>query len=754
MGFAFNPFTGTLDNTGPSSSPGGADTNVQYNDGGVFGGDANNTWNKTTKLATYSQSALAATTAVSHRLVNTTAAVTGSRIQVSPATQWRANGWRTTGAGSSRTVDFNAYSVPATGTNEVLGEWRLDYSLNGATAARGLQYFTNVVDGTSISLFRANGLTEITANNSSTIDTLQNLDIVNTSGNRTHLTMTFGSTIRWGVTNDGTGNTTYQTAGSSPLHNFHVGSSITSQSLVAQIYSSGIYCSLNGYFGQTVTAGQPDTSVQSTLSTYGSLAVKGTLVTNSSYTLAQTETFVYVDPSQANVCTGTPPACSTYGTESPCNARSGVGCSWYAGDACSAFNGTDSSTCLSGHTGCTWEETSCGPAGNNTDSTTCEGQDDTYGGSCFWDTSLCPSLGASQGTCEAQTGCTWNFSDCTTFNGNSQGTCEGNIGCTWTGAACSAFDGTDQSTCETGHTGCTWDGGTNTCNGVYDEASTCSGQYDTSCTGDICTGTFATGNCTGTYNAFCQGTANCNNLTDDGSTACNAESGCAWTVGITVTLPTTANASRGTTGRVYSILHVGETGTVNIVGQSGQPIFQYTNLPLLKKGDKVLLHNQNITFQCSIFVASGTCTAQTGCTWRDCPAFGDQSSCDGAGCAWDGENNVCTGGTSCVGTYSNGAHWYAHSLERGLNYVAKTANYTVTSIDDIIDCTSGTFTLTLPSAPLNNGKQYTLKNTGTGVITLNTTSSQTIDGVASGVMTLTTGDSITIMSNNSNWVVV
>jgi hypothetical protein len=53
---------------------------------------------------------------------------------------------------------------------------------------------------------------------------------------------------------------------------------------------------------------------------------------------------------------------------------------------------------------------------------------------------------------------------------------------------------------------------------------------------------------------------------------------------------------------------------------------------------------------------------------------------------------------------------------------------------------------------LNNGKTYYLKNTGAGVITLNTTGGQTIDGNASGVLTLTAGQSTTVVSNNSNWI--
>jgi hypothetical protein len=268
----------------------------------------------------------------------------------------------------------------------------------------------------------------------------------------------------------------------------------------------------------------------------------------------------------------------------------------------------------------------------------------------------------------------------------------------------------------------------------------------------LCAGNYNNGTCSGTYGAYCQGGSNCNNATDDGSSACNSEPGCAWTVGITVTLPSTTNANRNGTGRVYSIVHIGQTGTVNIIGQTGEPIFQYTTLSLLKKGDKVLLHNQNIIFQCSMFTTSTPCSAQIGCTWRNCHSFGDQASCDGAGCAWDGIDNVCTGGTSCVGTYSNGAHWYAHSLERGLSYVEKTANYTISSIDDIVNCTTNSFSITLPSASLNNGKKYEIKNSGAGTITMDTTGGQTIDGNASGVLTIAAGSQMSVVSNNTNWI--
>ncbi len=56
MAYKFNPFTGTLDDVGSggggSTSPGGSNTQVQFNDGGAFGGDSGLTFNKTTNLLT------------------------------------------------------------------------------------------------------------------------------------------------------------------------------------------------------------------------------------------------------------------------------------------------------------------------------------------------------------------------------------------------------------------------------------------------------------------------------------------------------------------------------------------------------------------------------------------------------------------------------------------------------------------------------------------------------------------------------
>ena len=52
MGYKFNPLTGNLDDAGSGGSPGGSNTQIQFNDAGAFGGDVDLTWNKTTNVMT------------------------------------------------------------------------------------------------------------------------------------------------------------------------------------------------------------------------------------------------------------------------------------------------------------------------------------------------------------------------------------------------------------------------------------------------------------------------------------------------------------------------------------------------------------------------------------------------------------------------------------------------------------------------------------------------------------------------------
>jgi hypothetical protein len=77
--------------------------------------------------------------------------------------------------------------------------------------------------------------------------------------------------------------------------------------------------------------------------------------------------------------------------------------------------------------------------------------------------------------------------------------------------------------------------------------------------------------------------------------------------------------------------------------------------------------------------------------------------------------------------------------------------YTVGVNDYLIDVTGNTITVTLPTAVGVNGKNYVIKNRGTGVVTVSTTSSQTIDGANS--KSLNNNDSIEVISDGSNWII-
>lgn len=86
------------------------------------------------------------------------------------------------------------------------------------------------------------------------------------------------------------------------------------------------------------------------------------------------------------------------------------------------------------------------------------------------------------------------------------------------------------------------------------------------------------------------------------------------------------------------------------------------------------------------------------------------------------------------------------------NYTAKTTTYTVTSDDYTVDCTTGTFTVTLPTAVGITGKVFVIKNSGSGVITVDGDGSETIDGATT--QSLNQYDSITVQSNGSNWIII
>ena len=70
----------------------------------------------------------------------------------------------------------------------------------------------------------------------------------------------------------------------------------------------------------------------------------------------------------------------------------------------------------------------------------------------------------------------------------------------------------------------------------------------------------------------------------------------------------------------------------------------------------------------------------------------------------------------------------------------------------IVNCTANTFTVTLPTAVGNKGLEYIIKNSGSGVITVDGDGTETIDGATT--QTLNQYDSITIVSDGANWIII
>lgn len=86
---------------------------------------------------------------------------------------------------------------------------------------------------------------------------------------------------------------------------------------------------------------------------------------------------------------------------------------------------------------------------------------------------------------------------------------------------------------------------------------------------------------------------------------------------------------------------------------------------------------------------------------------------------------------------------------RSINSVSTNTVAGSASGTDYVYLCSGTMTLTLPTALLNTNL-YTIKNVGTGVVTVNTTSAQTIDNDLTAVMPVRY-TSIDVISDTANW---
>jgi hypothetical protein len=88
-------------------------------------------------------------------------------------------------------------------------------------------------------------------------------------------------------------------------------------------------------------------------------------------------------------------------------------------------------------------------------------------------------------------------------------------------------------------------------------------------------------------------------------------------------------------------------------------------------------------------------------------------------------------------------------------YVSKTGSYTLTSTDGTVEVTSGTNTQTLPTAVGITGRWYYITNSGSGTVTVATTSSQTFANISGTPTSMSIAPFQTrgYQSNGANWLV-
>lgn len=123
------------------------------------------------------------------------------------------------------------------------------------------------------------------------------------------------------------------------------------------------------------------------------------------------------------------------------------------------------------------------------------------------------------------------------------------------------------------------------------------------------------------------------------------------------------------------------------------------------------------------------------------------------------------GGVTTTGTVSGTSGIFSTTMQASgtlYGYVEKTATYNITNADNVVNCTSGTFSVTLPSAGVgtepNPSQRYTIINTGSGTITVATTGAQNItNGLTTATTyTLTQGQFVTVAAAlvSPKWIVI
>lgn len=167
-----------LNGTAGGATPGGSNTQVQFNDSGAFGGDTGFVYNKTTNAVSEVNNGIGATSTDGVVLQNATAAANGAQ-QWSPRLRLSGQGFRSTGS-LSRTLDWVIENQTVQSSVTPSGQLTFFPMLNGTPGAP--QLVLDSVLGPTFPTMAGGGNRVLVVNNNGILSATANAGITNSAG--------------------------------------------------------------------------------------------------------------------------------------------------------------------------------------------------------------------------------------------------------------------------------------------------------------------------------------------------------------------------------------------------------------------------------------------------------------------------------------------------------------------------------------------------------------------------------------------